>query len=67
MMQALGISSSISIPVSVEEEQVAVVLTLFGACPNQFETQRMQQFCPQSATSLGTDVDAVLLPPAVPP
>jgi EAL domain-containing protein (putative c-di-GMP-specific phosphodiesterase class I) len=44
MMQALGISSSISIPVSVEEEQVAVVLTLFGACPNQFETQRMQQF-----------------------
>ncbi|MDE7548103.1 EAL domain-containing protein [Acetobacter fabarum] len=44
MMQAQGICSSISIPVSVEEEQVAVVLTLFGVCPNQFETQRMQQF-----------------------
>ena len=44
MMEALGICSSISIPVSMEEEQVAVVLALFGACPNQFETQRMQQF-----------------------
>ncbi|MFT8440849.1 EAL domain-containing protein [Acetobacter fabarum] len=44
MMQTLGISSSISIPISMEEEQVAVVLALFGACPNQFETQRMQQF-----------------------
>ncbi|MFT9359709.1 EAL domain-containing protein [Acetobacter okinawensis] len=44
MMETLGISSSISIPISVEEEQVAVVLALFGAYPNQFETQRMQQF-----------------------
>ncbi len=43
-METLGISSSISIPISVEEEQVAVVLALFGAYPNQFETQRMQQF-----------------------
>lgn len=44
MMEELGICSSISIPVSMEEEQVAVVLALFGAYPNQFETQRMQQF-----------------------
>lgn len=44
IMADLGICSSISIPVSMEEEQVAVVLALFGAYPNQFETQRMQQF-----------------------
>ena len=44
MMETLGICSSISIPISMEEEQVAVVLALFGAYPNQFETQRMQQF-----------------------
>lgn len=44
MMETLGICSSISIPISMEEEQVAVVLALFGAYPNQFETQRMLQF-----------------------
>lgn len=44
MMEYLGIRSSLSIPILSEEEQLAVVLTVFGAYPNQFETQRMKQF-----------------------
>nr|WP_230975686.1 EAL domain-containing protein [Acetobacter garciniae] len=44
VMERLGISSSISIPVKQEEEQVAAVLTLFGTYPSQFESLMMQQF-----------------------
>ncbi|WP_086551544.1 EAL domain-containing protein [Acetobacter orientalis] len=44
MMEPLGIRSSLSIPISSEKEQLAVVLTVLGAYPNQFETQRMKQF-----------------------
>ncbi|MFT9386699.1 EAL domain-containing protein [Acetobacter sp.] len=44
VMERLGISSSISIPIKQEEEQVAAVLTVFGVYPSQFESLMMQQF-----------------------
>lgn len=40
----LRIYSAISIPIRRQDGTTALVLTVFGACPNQFETSRMQQF-----------------------
>lgn len=40
----LGLRSSMSIPVKEGEDHVAAVVTLFGAFPNQFESQSMHEF-----------------------
>lgn len=40
----LGLRSSMSVPVKEGDDHVAAVVTLFGAFPNQFESQSMHEF-----------------------
>ncbi|MDE7548777.1 EAL domain-containing protein [Acetobacter fabarum] len=44
LLTDLRIYSAMSVPIRRQDGTTALVLTLFGACPNQFETSRMHQF-----------------------
>ncbi|MBB2179776.1 GAF domain-containing protein [Gluconacetobacter tumulicola] len=44
LMVDLRIHSSLSVPIRRRDGTTALVLTLFGACPNQFESTSMREF-----------------------
>ncbi len=44
LMTDLRIHSSLSVPILRPDGTIALVLTLFGSCPNQFESANMREF-----------------------
>ena len=44
LLSTLRIHSAMSVPIRRQDGTTASVLTLFGACPNQFESAEMQKF-----------------------
>ncbi|MFT9423620.1 MAG: EAL domain-containing protein [Acetobacter syzygii] len=44
LLANLRIHSAMSVPIRRQDGSTALVLNLFGACPNQFESAEMQQF-----------------------
>lgn len=44
LMTDLRVHSSLSVPIRRPDGTTALVLTLFGACPNQFESANMREF-----------------------
>jgi diguanylate cyclase (GGDEF)-like protein len=44
LMASLRIHSALSVPIRRQDGTTALVLTLFGTCPNQFESPNMRQF-----------------------